>query len=44
MNLIIYFSCKEEYNSVDWLFPWNRLDKGINIAHFDRDIFLESKY
>lgn len=44
MNLIIYFSCKEEYNSADWLFPGDRLDKGINIAHFDRDIFLESKY
>ena len=44
MNLIIYFSCKEEYNSADWLFPGDRLDKGINIAHFDRDIFLESRY
>lgn len=43
MNLIMYFSCKEEYNSADTA-SRDRLDKGINIAHFDRDIFLESKY
>lgn len=38
-----FFSCKEEYDSADWLFPRDRLDRGVNVAHLDGDIFLESK-